>query len=202
MTTRKLRFAESEAQTIKEKKVALREYAKKRRADNVNRDVKETLLIENFYKAVFGETDGAGMRRTFFIYLSFSLEAPTDKLIERLKSDGHTVCAPRIENGEMLAIELGEELTLSAYGIWEPVGGRDENNIDFAVIPFLAVDRQGTRLGYGKGLYDRFLKNSNAKRIAYGYSFQVLNSVPHEEWDERMDIIVTDEEIIKVEQDQ
>ena len=170
--------------------------------DNVNRNVKETLLIENFYKAVFGETDGAGIRRTFFIYLSFSLEAPTDKLIERLKEDGHTVCAPRIENGEMLAIELGEELTLSACGIWEPVGGRYENNIDFAVIPFLAVDRQGNRLGYGKGFYDRFLKNSNAKRIAYGYGFQVLNSVPHEEWDEKMDIIVTDEEIIKVEQDQ
>ena len=112
------------------------------------------------------------------------------------------MCAPRIENGEMLAIELGEELTLSRCGIWEPAGGRHENNIDFAVIPFLAVDRQGNRLGYGKGYYDKFLKNSKAKRVAYGYGFQVLNSVPHEEWDERMDIIVTDEEIIKVEQDQ
>ena len=202
MMTTKLCFAESEPQTIKEKKATLRQYAKKRRADNVNRDVKEELLIDNFYKAVFDETNGAGMRRTFFIYLSFSLEAPTDKLIERLKEDGHTVCAPRIENGEMVAVLHSEELTLSSYGIREPVGGRYEGNIDFAVVPFLAVDRQGNRLGYGKGYYDRFLKNSNAKRVAYGYGFQILNGVPHEEWDEKMDIIVTDEEIIKVEQDQ
>ena len=102
----------------------------------------------------------------------------------------------------MVAVEHSEELTLSSYGIREPVGDSYEGNIDFAVIPFLAVDKQGNRLGYGKGYYDKFLKNSKAKRVAYGYGFQVLNSVPHEEWDEKMDIIVTDEEIIKVEQDQ
>lgn len=142
------------------------------------------------------------MKRTFFIYLSFGLEAPTDKLIERLKADGHTVYCPRIENGEMVAVLHGEEFTLSSYGIYEPLGESYQGEIDIAVIPFLAVDRRGNRLGYGKGYYDRFLKNSKAKRVAYGYGFQVVNNVPSEAWDERMDLIVTDKEIIKVEQGQ
>ena len=142
------------------------------------------------------------MRRTFFIYLSFSLEAPTDKLIERLKSDGHMVYCPRIENGEMVAVEHSEELALSNYGIREPIGEVYTGEIDIAIIPFLAVDRQGNRLGYGKGYYDRFLKKSKAKRVAYGYAFQVVNNVPTEARDEKMDKIVTDEEIIEVEQRQ
>lgn len=202
MITTKLRFAENEPQTQQGKKAALREYAKKRRGDNANRDLKEALLIENFYQAVFGETGGAGTRRTFFIYLSFGLEAPTDKLIECLKADGHEVYCPRLEREAMVAAKHSEELALSDYGIREPVGEVYAGAIEIAVVPFLAVDRQGNRLGYGGGYYDRYLKNSNAKRVAYGYGFQVLNAVPHEEWDERMDMIVTDEEIIEVEQRQ
>ena len=197
MTTRKLRFAESGAQTIKEKKAALREYAKKRRADNVNRDVKETLLIENFYKAVFGETDGAGMRRTFFIYLSFSLEAPTDKLIQRLIEYGWRIYCPRVEGKEMVAVEYSEELTLSKFGAREPLGIAYTGRIDLAIVPMLAVDEQGRRLGYGGGYYDRFLaEHGETLRLAYGFDFQILRQVPTQEHDLVMDGIVTDKRIL------
>ena len=53
-------------------------------------------------------------------------------------------------------------------------------------------------MGYGGGYYDRFLKNSTAKRVAFGYGFQVVNEAPTEAWDEKVDVIVTDEEIIQV----
>lgn len=171
---------------------------KKCRAENSNRDVKETSLIDNLFKMVFQETEWAGAKRTFFIYLSFGLEAPTDKLIARLKEEGHVVCCPRIEDGEMIAVLHGEEFALSGYGIYEPLGEIFQGEIDFAIIPFLAVDEKGNRLGYGKGYYDRFLKNVNAKRIAYGYDFQIVSSVPCEAWDERMDCIVTDEKILRI----
>ena len=166
--------------------------------ENTNRDVKEERLIEHFCKAVFGENYHPGTRLTFFIYLSFFREAPTDGLIERLLADGHRVCCPRIENGNMLAVEYGEDFALSDYGIREPVGEVYQGEIDVAVIPFLAVDKQGNRLGYGGGYYDRFLETSTAKRVAFGYAFQVVREVPTESWDQKMDVIVTDEEIIRI----
>ena len=148
--TRKLSFVdENVTVTQKEKKMRLRTYMKNKRMENTNRDVKEERLMEHLYQAVFGEMPYPGMRLTFFIYLSFFREAPTDGLIERLLLDGHRVCCPRIENGEMVAVEYGEDFTLSDYGIREPVGEKYEGEIDIAVIPFLAADKQGNRLGYG-----------------------------------------------------
>lgn len=198
MKTRNFRFAETEEKSQKERKKFLREYSKKRRGEIVNRDVKEDLLIENFYRAIFGETKGAGTKRSFFIYLSFSSETPTDKLISRLRSDGHRVYCPRLEDGEMTAVEYVEELTLSEYWIREPVGEAYTGEIDVAVLPLLAVDEQGNRLGYGGGYYDRFLKKTKALRVAFCYDLQILEEVPHEEWDERVDRIVTEERILYV----
>ena len=195
---RKLCFADGEPSSKEEQKSRLRAYMKGKRAENDNRDVKELRLIEHFYQAIFLKTEGAGTRLTFFIYLSRFREAPTDRLIEKLLLDGHRVCCPRIENGEMYAVEYGEDFTLSDYGIREPVGERFTEKIDVAVIPFLAVDKQGNRLGYGGGYYDRYLHNSTAKRVAFGYHFQIASDVPCEEWDEKMDVIVTDEEIIVI----
>ena len=176
----------------------MRVYMKNKRMENTNRDVKEERLIANFYQAVLGEKAYPGTRLTFFIYLSFSQEAPTDELIEKLLADGHKVCCPRLENGEMVAVEYGEDFTLSDRWIREPVGERYLGQIDVAVVPFLAVDKRGNRLGYGGGYYDRFLKNTTAKRVAYGYDFQIVNEVPAETWDEKMDVIVTDERILQV----
>lgn len=194
--TRNLRFADGEPSTSPQRKAQLRAYMKGKRAENTNRDIKEQRLIEHFYEAVFPKMEGAGICLTFFIYLSFFREAPTDRLIERLIEDGHKVYCPRVENGEMYAVEYGEDFTLSDYGIREPVGEHFTGKIDVAVIPFLAVDKRGNRLGYGGGYYDRYLKQSTAKRVAFGYHFQIVNEVPCEAWDEKMDVLVTDEEIL------
>ena len=195
---RKLCFAENKSSSIQSQKSSLRAYMQGTRAENDNRDMKEARLIDNFYQAVFQEMKGAGTRLTFFIYLSYSREAPTDRLIERLILDGHKVCCPRIDNGEMYAVEYGEDFTLSNYGIREPLGEHFAGEIDIAVIPFLAVDKQGNRLGYGGGYYDRYLRTSRARRVAFGYHFQIASKVPCEAWDEKMDVIVTDEDILLI----
>ena len=82
MTTNRLRFIENEVGTVEIRKKRLRAYMKSRRGDNENRDVKEELLTENFFKAL--EETGLQNAENFFVYLSFSSEAPTDKLIEEL----------------------------------------------------------------------------------------------------------------------
>ena len=198
MTTNKLRFVEAaDDGAAAGKKDRLRAYMRERRGENENRDVKEVLLTENFWKAIFDDSTGAGMRRTVFVYLSFSSEAPTDKLIERLLQADQKVYCPRVEKGEMSAVLYGEELTLSDLGIREPLGATWEGDPDVVVLPLLAVDERGGRLGYGGGYYDRYLKrHPKAKRVAYCYDFQIVHSVPTEAWDERVDVIVTDKRIV------
>lgn len=186
-------------------KKSLRAYMKKRRADNANRDVKETLLIENFLKAeqeLFSKNEKTAETvkgKKYFIYCSFSSEAPTDKLIETIEEIGGKIYCPRLENGEMQAVEKGEDFSLSSLGIREPVGEAYFGEIDIIVAPLLATDTNGNRLGYGGGYYDRFFKtHKNAKRIGFAFDFQIVESVPCEAWDERLDCIVTDKRIIYI----
>ena len=201
MTMNKIRFVEEaldvSAEGICLRKKRLRAYMKERRGENENRDVKERLLIDNFFKAVFSETEGACTRRKVFIYLSFSSEAPTDTLIEALIERGCEVYCPRIEKGKMQAVKYGEDFSLSDYGIREPIGETLLTDADILVIPLLAVDACGNRLGYGKGYYDAYLReHPTGKRVAYCYDFQVCNEVPAEYGDEKVDVIVTDKRII------
>jgi len=71
--------------------------------------------------------------------------------------------------------------------------------IDAVILPGIAFDNSGRRLGRGKGYFDRFLKRCrNAIKIALSYSFQVVEEVPEEENDERVNVIVTENEVIFV----
>ena len=99
----------------------------------------------------------------------------------------------------MSAVLFGEDFSLSRFGIREPIGEAYEGEIDVIVMPLLAVDERGNRLGYGGGYYDRFLKKyQGATRVAYCYDFQILKDVPTESWDEKVDLIVTDKRIIRI----
>ena len=201
MTTSKLQMLCAEQTDVKERKKTLRAYMKKRRADNANRDVKETLLIQNLFtlfSTLSQKTKGAGMQPTVFVYMSYSSETPTDLLIERLKEQGYVVLCPRVEEKEMVAVVHGEDFTLSSMRIREPVGQAFEGDIDIIITPLLAVDIKGNRLGYGGGYYDRFFqKHTQAIKIGYAFDFQVLENVPKEENDIPLDYTVTDTRIIE-----
>lgn len=201
MTTNKLRFVENVPARSKveivERKKSLRLYMKGRRGKNENRDVKESLLTANVLRALEEKGMGTGTDKRAFVYLSFSSEAPTDKLIEVLLERDWQVYCPRVEDGQMVAVEYGEDLSLSAFGIREPLGLAYDGGVDVAIVPMLAVDEQGRRLGYGGGYYDRFLAaHQETLRLAYGFDFQIVREVPTEEHDITMDGIVTDRRII------
>ena len=183
-------------ESVAEKKKELRAYMKKRRANNENRDVKETLLLENFLSGLKNELKG---KDNFFVYLSYSSEAPTDLLIERLIELGKKVFCPRIDGDEMVAVPYGEDFTLSSLGIREPIGQAFTGRIDVAVTPLFAVDKQGNRLGYGKGYYDKFFnKQQEILKIGYCFDFQLLTETPHTATDVPMDIVVTDKRVVTV----
>ena len=198
----KLQFVPDGQQDIENRKKSLRAYMKTRRAEVDNRDVKERLLIENvctLLDGLFPETAGAGMGRTVFVYLSYSSEAPTDKLIETLEEKGYAVYCPRVDGKDMLAAAYGEAMSISDKGIREPVGAAYTGKLDVAIVPLLAVDINGNRLGYGGGYYDRFFaKNTETVRVAYCFETQVQKSVPYQETDEKMQYIVTENNIYSV----
>ena len=137
------------------------------------------------------------------IYLSMDGEVGTDDLLGRAFELGKRVCVPIVnqDSEELLVSELpGPESSfrLGSFGVREPVE-EDLNfvppdQIDLVVVPGLAFDRQGGRIGYGKGYYDRLLGRlgSEVPRIALAFDFQVLDAVPQDENDIRVDAIITE----------
>lgn len=106
---------------------------------------------------------------------------------------------PRV-NGVNLEVLPYEEsrLELGSFHIEEPTGNdlTDPAEIELVVVPAVAYDRHGKRLGRGKGFYDRFLKTTKATKVGVGYEFQLVEEVPSEPHDVAMDIVVTQERTI------
>ena len=87
------------------------------------------------------------------------------------------------------------------WGIPRPAGDEQvaPERIDTVIVPMLGGARDGHRVGYGKGYYDAFLKNLQALRIGVTYEACLLTSIPSEPHDIRMDILVTEQETIRLE---
>lgn len=175
--------------SVTEAKKRLRRVMKQKRGETENRDLKESLAIDRFFASPYAE------KGSFFVYLSFSSELPTDKLIERLLSENKRVYCPVINGKEMVAVAYGEDFSVSDFGTREPVGEAYHGPIDVVIAPLLAADKNGGRLGYGGGYYDRFLK-SHPESVVLGwcYDFQVVQNVPQEEGDVPLSAIVTERE--------
>lgn len=98
------------------------------------------------------------------------------------------------ESLELRAFNGVEKLvTSNSFGILEPKTEEliDPRAVDFAIIPGVAFDKKGNRLGRGKGFYDRFLKETNAFKVAVGYDFQILDEVPVSSFDVPVDMVVS-----------
>lgn len=134
-----------------------------------------------------------------FLFVSYNSEVDTHKIINYSLEHGKRIFLPKViskETGmETIEIKGFSDLEKSKYGILEPCTDKyaSPEEIDVVFAPGLAFDKKGGRLGYGAGFYDRYLtllKKSTAK-IGLCYSFQVIENVPMEEYDIRMDGIIT-----------
>ncbi len=106
------------------------------------------------------------------------------------------------KNRQLLWAEvLGwEDLSPAGFGLLEPCQARAaEPPTDAPVIvPGIAFDRAGNRIGFGAGYYDRFLAKHRGPRIALAYAMQLAEAIPAEPHDVRMDVIVTEHEVIRL----
>lgn len=125
-------------------------------------------------------------------FMNFGSEIEIERLNERVIADGKELFLPRVEkNGELSIVKYGEGFSIGQFGIREPVGKSYTGELDMIVIPGLAFDREGNRLGYGKGYYDRLLERySDVVKIAPIYEIQLVEAVPVEEHDKKIDLII------------
>jgi len=141
------------------------------------------------------------------LYSSFQNEALTDDIFQEAAKEGKEVYYPRVVDGEdrhLAFFKVAELKGLSPgrYDILEPPE-KDERidpaAFDLVVVPGVAFDKHGSRLGYGKGYYDRALKAFNCGIIGLAYDFQVLETeIPAESHDVRVSVIITEKRIIRV----
>lgn len=147
--------------------------------------------------------------QTVLGYLNFGSELAIEAWIRQALTDGKRVLLPRVNRASML-LELFEvkdidsDVAAGAYGIREPVVERCERfealgEIDLILMPGVAFDREGGRLGYGGGYFDKLLAHLPHRPvlIAGAFAMQVVAEVPQEASDYKVDYLITENETIR-----
>ena len=135
--------------------------------------------------------------KTILLYSALPDEVQTQWLMDELVCQGKTILLPKVINDtdmELRHYTNEKDLSHGAYGIMEPSGEHftEYAAIDVAIIPGMAFDREGHRLGRGKGYYDRFLSQLTSKTYKIGVCFpwQQIDCVPTDSNDVAMDDVI------------
>lgn len=132
-----------------------------------------------------------------YAYLSFNQEVRTNPIIERAWADGKRVAVPKVIGRDMVFIWLTsyDQLGPGYYGITEPLenGPVADDRRALVLMPGLAFDPEGHRVGYGGGFYDRFLEaEPEHPLVALCYDFQMFPRLEVESHDIPVDVVITD----------
>jgi 5-formyltetrahydrofolate cyclo-ligase len=146
--------------------------------------------------------------RSVLFYASFRSEVETSELIRESLGMGKMAILPKVDNikHRLLLYEIKnlDELVSGVMEIPEPIQRKERlvhlEDIDLVIIPGAGYDSSGNRLGYGAGYYDILLSERQKKTpiIALAYEEQLIDAIPAEKHDVRVDMIVTDQRVIRV----
>lgn len=138
--------------------------------------------------------------KNLFVFVSYNNEVDTHRIIKDALGQGKKVAVPVIlsvkEGMVAVLIDNFGQLKKNKYGILEPplieTNIIEPQQIDLVLVPGVAFDEKGGRLGYGAGMYDRYLVQlkTSTPKIALAYNFQLLPEVPMESFDVRLDGII------------
>ncbi len=138
------------------------------------------------------------------LYAALPYELPTRPLFDAVVEKGGAALLPRTADPpglEFFAVEHWEDLRPGAFGVLEPQNDGIAVRLmpgDLVVVPGVAFDEDGYRLGHGKGYYDRAFATELGDvptLVGFGYEFQIVDAVPHDHRDRQMDAIVTDQKV-------
>ena len=145
--------------------------------------------------------------KAVFCFLSTAHEVKTEEIILKAFRLGKDVLVPLLnpQEGDMQVVRISRDtrFAIGKYGVREPsLETREVVSsacIDFVIAPGLAFDIFGNRIGYGGGHYDKLFKNisNDVTRVAVGYDFQIIESVPHSDFDESVHFIVTETKTLR-----
>lgn len=142
--------------------------------------------------------------RTVCFFVALPTEVDTVPMIERALKEGKRVLVPRVdhlENKELKLYEIRDlqtDLSPGTMGIREPDPARSReakaSEADCILVPGLAFDRNGRRLGRGAAFYDKFLSSlrPDLPKAGLAFSFQVFPEIPYESHDRTVDIVITE----------
>ena len=141
--------------------------------------------------------------RSIALYAALPGEVPTRPLFDAALAAGKARFLPRCGAAgtlEFVSLERWDDLVPGRYGILEPAAGGGPAaapSFDLVVVPGVAFTRAGARLGRGQGYYDRSLpKGSAAVLMGLCFDVQIIESIPQEAWDRRMDLVATESGVL------
>lgn len=142
--------------------------------------------------------------RVVAIYSPIHNEVDTGEVMLACLESGKTLLYPAVSPGglEMRRVSGHEDLASGAFGISEPVEGcpvHPAEEADIIVIPGIAFDTEGRRIGYGKGYYDKALHHleGRGKLVGFCYDFQLVDRIAGEPHDVLMDMVITERRVIR-----
>jgi len=187
-------------------KQELRKLIKEKRNE---KNIEELLLLSRGVYSNFIDSNLAKDKKNVLIYLSTSREVNTRDLIKDFFDKNINVYIPRVDSlkeGLMHFYKINsfDDLEKGCMGILEPKSFckvLDESLIDnsfIEILPGLAFDKKGNRLGYGGGFYDRFNKRApkSVLKLALSFDFAVFNEIKTSDFDVSVDFIITEKKII------
>lgn len=137
------------------------------------------------------------------VYISLKDEVNTNEIIKECFKINKKVAIPKVLNEhiiEFYTIKENEKLQEGLYHIMEPNNKNiiSKDDIDLMIIPGICFDKQKNRIGYGKGYYDTYLKNTKIYKIGICFNEQLMNEheIKVEENDIKLDKIITDKKVI------
>ncbi|KAI8907276.1 5-formyltetrahydrofolate cyclo-ligase [Gorgonomyces haynaldii] len=166
----------------------------------------ETLFQQQEYKQA----------RRISVYLNMQGEIHTHSIAKDILSSGKQLFVPKCTQDKMSMVLVQdlkdlEMLPKNSWGIPEPTDERQDcfqaGGLDLIIMPGLAFDHQGNRIGYGKGYYDKFLEECEQFRkvpftIALCLSSQYVPSVPVEQWDRKPHVIIVAQDPVIIKRNQ
>jgi 5-formyltetrahydrofolate cyclo-ligase len=158
-----------------------------------------SLQIQN----TFLETENFKQARSVLVYSPIHYEVDTELIVSSALASGKKVAFPVVAGHELVFREVSDasELAKGAFGILEPVATGplfDVEDADILVVPGVAFDLNGYRIGYGKGYYDKTIHRleGHGKLVGLCFDFQLVDEILGESHDVKMDLIITDKRVV------
>ncbi|WP_340690121.1 5-formyltetrahydrofolate cyclo-ligase [Hydrogenobacter thermophilus] len=158
------------------------------------------LYSERIKRGVKSLPDFKDAKKILF-YCPIKNEPDLTSLIWESISLGKEALLPKVDGDRLriYKVEHSNQLKPGSFCILEPEDGTqvEPEEVDFALVPGIVFDTKGYRIGFGKGFYDRLLKRVKGVKVGVAYSFQVLEEIPVDSWDEPVDLLITETYILK-----